>query len=287
MGKFHDRMKADMEIRGFSPNTQKAYLRCMRSFVGHFMRPPDELNQEHIRQYQIHLTRERTVAGGTFGQIVAALRFFYGVTLKKEWAIRDIPYRKRQRQLPQIPSAEKLTALFSAAKNLKHRAILMTLYGGGLRSTEVTRLKVTDIDSQRMLIRIEQGKGRKDRYVMLSPRLWKTLQEYMAAFDPRDWLFPGKPRTKPIDRATVSRILKKIQKAAGIEGRLYPHLLRHTFATHLMEQGASLPVIQRLLGHSSLRSTAIYTQVAKNYLQETASPLDRLPEPAESPSLTQ
>ena len=286
MGKFHDRMKADMEIRGFSPNTQSAYLRWMRAFVQHFMCPPDQLTLEHIRRYQLHLTRGREVATGTFNHAVAALKFFYRTTLKRDWAIEQIPYRKKVCKLPEILSPQKISALFSAVKNLKHRAILMTLYAGGLRASEVAHLKVTDIDSHRMVIRVDQGKGRKDRYVMLSPRLLEVLREYWTLFRPRTWLFPGKPSTKPIDRATVGRILHKAKKAAGITGRLYPHLLRHSFATHLMEQGTNLPAIQMLLGHRSLRSTAIYTHVAKNYLQETLSPLDTLPDSKKAPPVT-
>ncbi|MGH9363211.1 MAG: tyrosine-type recombinase/integrase [Thermoanaerobaculia bacterium] len=283
MGQFHDRMEADMEVRGFSPQTRKAYLRCMRAFVGHFMRPPDQLTPDHIHQYQLHLTRGREVSTGTFNQAIAALRFFYRVTLKKDWAIQEIPYRKKARKLPEILSPEKVTALFSSAKNLKHRAILMTLYAGGLRVNEAVHLKLSDIDSQRMVIRVEQAKGRKDRYVMLSPKLLEVLRQYWKAFRPRTWLFPGQPSDKPIDRATVNRMLHKVQKAAGIRGRVYPHLLRHSFATHLMEHGTHLPVIQRLLGHRSLRSTEIYTHVAKNYLHETPSPLDTLPDPMKAP----
>lgn len=283
MGHFHDRMDADMEIRGFSPLTRKAYLRCMREYVRHFMRPPDQLTNQHVREYQIHLTRGRVVSSGTFNQVVAALRFFYRVTLKRDWAIDEVPYRKKEWKLPRILSPQQVAALLSSTRNLKHRAILMTLYAAGLRSSEVVHLRVGDIDSQRMLIRVEQGKGRKDRYVMLSPRLLEALREYSRAFHPRTWLFPGWRSDKPIDRATVNRMLHQVQRAAKIQGRVYPHLLRHSFATHLMEQGAPLPVIQRLLGHRSLKSTALYTHVAENYLQVTRSPLDVLMDSAQEP----
>jgi site-specific recombinase XerD len=286
MGQLHDRMDADMEIRGLALNTRKAYLLAMRKFVGHFMRPPDQLTLEDIRQYQLYLTRERKVSWAVFNIAVAAIKFFYRVTVKKDWDIQEIPYQRKPRKLPEILSAEKVNALFSV-QNLKHRAILMTSYAGGLRSSEVIHLMVSDIDSQRMVIRIDQGKGRKDRYVMLSPRLLETLREYWKAFHPKTWLFPSRNLDKPLSRHAVGSIVKKAKKAAQITARVYPHLLRHCFATHLLEQGTNLCVIQKLLGHRSLRSTEIYTHVAKNYLQETPSPLDILPDPKKAPPVTE
>lgn len=288
MGQFHDRMDADMEIRGLSPNTRKAYLGAMRRFVQHFMRPPDTLTLEDIRRYQLHLTRERKVSWAVFNIAVAAIKFFYRVSLKKDWNIEEVPYQRKPRKLPEILSAEKVTALFTSVENLKHRALLMTVYAGGLRAGEVIHLKVSDIDSQRMVIRIDQGKGRKDRYVMLSPKLLEVLRAYWKTCRPHSWLFPTERNSeKPLSRYAVGWIVEKAQKAARITGRVYPHLLRHCFATHLLEQGANLRVIQKLLGHRSLRSTEIYTHVAKNYLQETASPLDILPDPKKTPPVTE
>jgi site-specific recombinase XerD len=279
MGQFHDRMDADMEIRGLAPATRQHYLRAMRQFVQHFMRPPDTLAFEDIRTYQLHLTRERHVSWSVFNIAVSALKFFYRVTLSKDWDIQKIPYQRRPRTLPEILSVEKVAALVSSMKNLKHRALLMTVYAGGLRASEVVHLKLTDIDSQRMVIRIEQGKGRKDRYVMLSAKLLELLREYWKAYRPQSWLFPSSRKSgKPLSRDTVGLIVENARRAAGITGRVYPHLLRHAFATHLLEQGTNLRVIQKLLGHRSLRSTEIYTHVAKNYLQDTASPLDLLPD---------
>jgi site-specific recombinase XerD len=263
MGKLRDQMDADMEIRGLSVNTRKAYLRCMDLFVNRFVRPPSALTLDDVREYQIHMTRERKISWSAFNQAVAAIRFFYTVTLKKDWKIEQIPYQKTRRQLPEILGADKLAALFSVP-NPKHRAILMAMYAGGLRVGEVTHLKVSDIDSQRMVLRIEQGKGRKDRYVMLSVRLLEVLREYWRAARPRTWLFPGQDPAKPLSRHAVNVLLERAKKAANIPGRVYPHLLRHSFATHLLENGANLLVIQRLLGHRSLRSTEIYTHVAKN-----------------------
>lgn len=287
MGEFQDRMDADMEIRGLALNTRKAYRLAMRKFVRYFMRPPDLLTPEDIRRYQLYLTRERKVGWGVFNIAAAAIKFFYRVTLKKEWKIEDIPYQRKPRKLPEILSSEKVMALITSLRNLKHRAILTAIYAGGLRASEVIHLKVSDIDSQRMVLRIDQGKGRKDRYVMLSPKLLDVLREYWKAERPQTWLFPGLIPGKPLDRSTVARIVDLAKKAAGITGRVYPHLIRHCFATHLLEQGANLRVIQKLLGHQSLRSTEIYTHVAKNYLQETSSPLDILPDPKKVPPVTE
>lgn len=280
MGQFRDRMDADMEIRGLAPGTRKLYLGAMRRFVQHFMRPPDMLTIEDIRSYQIHVVRERKVSWSVFNIAVAAVKFFYRVTLQMDWNIEQIPYQRKPRVLPEIPSAEKVTALFDSTRNLKHRVLLMTLYAGGLRAGEVVHLKVSDIDSQRMVVRIEQAKGRKDRYVMLSPKLLEILRDYWKAYRPHSWLFPS-PRNsdKPLSRDAVGSIVEKASKAAGIPGRFYPHLLRHAFATHLLEQGTNLRVIQKLLGHSTLRTTEVYTHVAANYLQVTPSPLDILPDP--------
>lgn len=285
MGQFHDRMDADMAIRGFSPHTRRAYLRAMRDLVRHFMRPPDRLTPEDLRRYLIHLTRGREVSPGTFNQIVAGLRFFYRVTLGKKWDPDRIPYQKKPCALPEILSARKVRALLSALPNLKHRAVLMTLYSAGLRAGEVVRLRVTDIDSERNTLRIAQGKGRKDRYVMLSPRLLEVLREYWKQDRPAEWLFPGRPTTKPLDRASVHRILKRAQRFAGIPGRIHTHLLRHTFATHLLEHGVYVGVIQQLLGHARLGTTQRYAHVSARMLQETPSPLDLLPEaPAPAPA---
>lgn len=282
MGRFRDQMDADMEIRNLSVNTRKAYLRCAYQFVHHFMRPPDTLTLEDIRQYQIYLTRERKVSWSAFNQAVAAIKFLYAVTLKKDWRVEQIPYQKTARKLPEILSTDKVAALL-AVPNVKHRALLMAMYAGGLRVSEATHLKVSDIDSQRMVLRIDQGKGRKDRYVMLSAPLLEVLREYWRARRPPTWLFPGPDSANPISRAAVNAAVKKATSSAKIGGRVYPHLLRHCFATHLLENGANLVVIQKLLGHRSLRSTEIYTHVAKNYLQQTASPLDVLPA-AKAPS---
>jgi integrase/recombinase XerD len=277
MGRFRDRMDEDLRIRGYSANTRASYLRCVRHFVRHFMRPPDQLTPEHIRQYQLYLTRDRQVSWPYFNQVVCALRFFYRQVLKKDWAVAQIPYQRTGRKLPEILSPQEVTALFRATPNLKHRALLMTMYAGGLRVSEVTHLRVTDIDSQRMVIRIEQGKGRRDRYVMLSPHLHRVLQEYWRARRPATLLFPG-PTSRPLTRESVNRVFHQARRRAKITKHVYPYSLRHACATHLLESGTNIRVIQTLLGHRSLRTTQRYTHVAATYLQETPSPLDRLPD---------
>ena len=192
MGEFRDRMERDLRIRGFSSATQRCYLARMKALVEFFMRPPDELTVEDIHAYQLHLTRDRKVGWSTFNQSVCAIRFFYGVTLRSAWDIQRIPYQKTGRTLPMVLSPEEVSKLFRVVTNLKHRAILMTTYSGGLRVSEVTHLRVSDVDPQRMILRVEQGKGRQDRYVMLSHKLLPVLREYWKSYETKHWLFPGR-----------------------------------------------------------------------------------------------
>jgi site-specific recombinase XerD len=277
MGKFRDRMDEELRLRGYSASTRECYVRCVRNFVRHFMRPPDQLTPEHIRQYQLHLTRDRRVAWTYFNQVVCALRFFYREVLKRDWEVRHIPYQKTGRKLPEILSPEEVAALFRATSNLKHRALFMTMYAGGLRVSEVARLRVSDIDPQRMVIRVEQGKGRKDRYVRLSPYLHTVLQAYAKAIHPDTVLFPSRAGGGPLSPRSIYRIFVRAKTQARIHKHVYPYSLRHAYATHLLEGGTNLRVIQMLLGHRSLRTTQVYTQVADTQLQGTPSPLDRLP----------
>ena len=214
-----------------------------------------------------------------FNQSVGALRFFYGVTLHKSWDIGRIPYQKTRRKLPVVLSQQEVAAILDALTNLKHRAILATVYAAGLRVSEVVALRVSDIDSQRMMLRIEQGKGRKDRYGMLSERLLTVLREYWKSTRPQDWLFPGQTPPRHLTRSSVERVFHKAREAAGITKKVSVHTLRHSFATHLLESGVNLRKIQILLGHTSLRSTQVYTHVASDFLDETPCPLDLLPDP--------
>jgi site-specific recombinase XerD len=275
-------MEEDLRIRGYAENTQKVYLERIYHYVRYFMKPPDELTLEDIREYQVYLTEDRKVSWCYFNQAVCALRFFYSVTLQKGWDITHIPYKKTGRRLPEVLSTEEVGALFDALANLKHRAILMTQYAGGLRTSEAVNLQVKDIDGKRMSIRIDLGKGRKDRYVMLSEELHFALREYWKISRPRHWLFPGQEPTRHLSTASVQRVFKTAKSKAGITKKVTPHSLRHSFATHLLEGGTNIRVIQRLLGHKSVRSTEVYTHVAASYLHDTKSPLDQLRGPNRS-----
>ena len=276
MGRLHDRMDRELRIRGYAANTRKCYIEKMKCFVRFFMRPPDELTAEDVNQYQLFLTTERQVSWSTFNVHVCAIRFFYREVLRVDWNVEHIPYHRSGRKLPVVLSCEEVWALFDVTSNLKHRALLMTLYSGGLRIGEVVHLKLADIDSGRMMIRVEQGKGRKDRYVMLSQKLLLTLRRYWREYQPALWLFPGADPSRPLTRGSVDRLFARAKERAGIQKRVSPHSLRHAFATHLLERGVNILVIQRLLGHRSLRSTEIYTHVAENYVSDTKSPLDDL-----------
>ena len=276
MGKFHDLMDREIRIRGFSENTRRSYLGSMRSFVRHFMRAPDELGVEHVKAYQLYLTKERRVAWSTFNLQVCAIRFFYQRVLEVDWSVEQIPYQRTGKRLPVVLSKDEVVSLLGAVTNLKHRAILMTLYSAGLRSGEVVHLRIRDIDSARMMIRVEQGKGRRDRYVMLSTELLAVLRSYWLEQRPSGWLFPGRDPRRSLSRGSVEKIFAQARERAGIEKRITPHSLRHSFATHLLERGVNIRVIQRLLGHRSLRSTEIYTHVAETYVRDTQSPLDDL-----------
>jgi len=256
----------------------------MKEFVRYYMRPPDQLTLEDIHNYQLYLTRERKVSWGVFNQSVAALRFFYGVTLDKGWDVKRIPYQKTGRKLPIVLSQAEVKALLDTLKNIKHRAILMTTYAAGLRVSEVVNLRVADIDSQRKMLRIEQGKGRKDRYVMLSNKLLILLRQYWKVAQPEHWLFPGQIPERHLDRSSVQQVFYKARDAAGITKKVSVHCLRHSFATHLLEHGVNIRKIQLLLGHKSLQSTQVYTHVASDYLKNTPSPLDILPDLNSDPS---
>lgn len=279
MGFYRDRMENDLTIRGYSQDTKQVYLACVKSFTGYFMKSPDKLDLEHIRQYQLYLTKEREVSWCYFNQTVCALRFFYTVTMEKNWDVRHIPYQRTGRKLPVVLSTAEVQSVLAAVGNLKHRALLATCYAGGLRRMEVVQLRIPDIDSSRMVLRIANGKGRKDRYVPLSAHLLELLRRYWKVHRPSDWLFEGRKSGSHLGRKTVGTVFLKARRAAGIRKPATAHSLRHSYATHLLESGVNLRVIQKLLGHRSLRTTEKYTHVAGNYLSETPSPLDLIPDP--------
>jgi integrase/recombinase XerD len=273
------RMLEDMQIRNYSPHTIDGYLRYMAQFAKHFGTSPDHLGPEHIRTYQLHLLQQQ-VSKSIFIQTVCALRFFYETTLGRPWMVEYIPYPKKPKTLPVILSRDEVKALILAPRHLKHRAILATLSATGVRVSELCPLQGTDIDSQRMVIRVRQGKGQRDRFVMLSPALLPLLRRYWKLYQLHSWLFPGHRITEPITSDGVAFICKKAGHVAQLTKAIYPHLLRHTFATHLLEAGVDLRRIQLLLGHASLRSTSLYLHVAAPALHATESPLDALALPA-------
>ncbi|OWJ55942.1 tyrosine-type recombinase/integrase [Paraburkholderia caledonica] len=279
MTPLRQRMVEDMRVRNLSANTQRTYLQQVGAFAKHFGRSPATLGPEEIRAWQLHLVEVRQLARSSLVTATAALRFLYTVTLKRDWAVDDIVMSKKPRTLPVILSREEVTHFLESIRSFKHRAILMTAYAGGLRISEVTRLKVSDIDSHRMVLRVEQGKGQVDRYVMLSPRLLEILRTYWQAGRPQHWLFPGRFPDQSIDPATIRLACQQARRRAGISKPVTPHSLRHAFATHLLESGTDVRTIQLLLGHRSLATTSRYLKVATSTICATTSPFDLLPQP--------
>jgi integrase/recombinase XerD len=270
------RMLEDLRVRNYSPRTQTTYIDRVARFARHFGKPPDQLTTEDIRTYLVHLVETGHVSWSAFNQTVCALRFFYRVTLDRGDLVPDIPFPRGQKKLPTVLSGEEVKRLLGAVQNVKHRAVLTTIYAAGLRISEALALKVSDIDSRRMVITVRQGKGQKDRTLMLSPQLLTTLRAYAREVRPREWLFPGRRADEPLHATAIQRACGQARRAAGIRKRASVHTLRHSFATHLLDAGTALPVIQRLLGHRSLRTTAIYLHVSARQVHNTRSPLDGL-----------
>jgi integrase/recombinase XerD len=274
MGKLHDQMKMDLELKNLSPRTRSCYLTWMRSFALHFHRSPDEMGDPEIREYLHHLIREKKASQSSISQAYSALKFFYETTLKRDWNRFRIPRVQMGKKLPVVLSRQEIQAIFSAIGNLKHRALLMTIYSAGLRVSEVVHLKVSDLDSQRMTIRVQQGKGQKDRYTLLSQRTLEVLRDYWREYRPSGWLFPGKPATEPLSVSAVQRVFAMVLVRAGIKKPASVHTLRHSFATHLLEDGTDLYHIQRLLGHTSPKTTTVYLHLSRKDLRSVRSPLD-------------
>ena len=275
---FEKLLAETLAARGRSPRTQETYTWMLRGFARFVAKPLDAVVPEDIQAYQRHLVTERKAGFSTFNQATCALRFFYRECLEKTgWSIERMPYQRKRRVLPEILSPEEVAAIFDGCSNLKHKAVLMTSYSGGLRLGETLGLVPSDIDSTRMMIRVEQGKGRKDRYVMLSTLLLTTLRQYWKAFHPVRWLFEGRTRGEPLAPSTAEKIFTHAAARAQIHKGVSFHSLRHAFATHLLEGGANIRVIQALLGHRSLTTTQVYTHVARTYVNSTVSPLDRVP----------
>ncbi len=269
------RMIEDMTIRKLAPKTQASYIRAVRNFTIFLGRSPDRAGAEDLRRYQLHLA-SGGVSVPSLNATVTALRFFFQVTLARAEATAKMTFVREPRKLPVILSLEEVARLLGAAPGLKYRAALSVAYGAGLRASEVISLKLSDIDSGRMVIRVEQGKGGKDRYVMLSPSLLELLRAWWRAARPRGWLFPGQNPVNPLTTRQLNRACHAAAAAAGIDKRVSLHTLRHSFATHLLEQKVDIRVIQVLLGHKKLDTTALYSQVATKTIREVRSPLERL-----------
>jgi integrase/recombinase XerD len=278
------RMLEEMQIRNFSENTQKSYLQQVSLFSRYFRRSPDGLGPVNIRTYQLFLTNEKKLAAGSILIATSALRFFYTVTLKRPWDVEDVlPMPKKSQILPVILSPDEVRQFLSCIPRRKARTVLTVCYAAGLRISEAIALKPTDIDSQRMTIRVSQGKGAKDRYVMLSEQLLTILRDWYRAARPTEWLFPGVIPGSHITRDGVSDACKLGIQRSGLTKPVSPHSLRHAFACHLLEYGTDLRTIQLLLGHRSLSTTARYLRLATSKVCATRSPLDLLPNPLPPP----
>lgn len=277
MTPLRQRFIEDMQIRNRSPRTIECYVYHVACFAKHFGRSPEHLGLEQVRQYQVYLVQEKKASWCSFNQAVCALRFLYRITLPRPWPVSMIPFPKRPKRLPLVLSPQEVQQLLACATPLKHRLILTTLYAAGLRLEEGLQLRVADIDSPRMLLRVACGKGAKERLVPLSPRLLTELREYWQVCRPPNWLFPNSRTDAPLSDGTVQKACKRAPRKAGIVKRVTPHRLRHSYATHLLECGVDLLTIQRLLGHRSFSTTLVYLHVRRPHLESIQSPLDWLP----------
>jgi site-specific recombinase XerD len=269
------RMIEDMSVRNMSPATQRSYISAVSKFSRYFRQSPDNLTLDDVRAFQVHLV-STGISWAALNQIVCALRFFYGVTLGEAEIPERIPYARQPRKLPVILSADEIVRFLEAVSSLKCRAALTTAYAAGLRASEVAGLKVADIDSARGVIIVRHGKGGKDRNVMLSPQLLGVLRTYWRLARPTTFLFPGRDEDRSINPTVLYAACRSATKAAGLDKRVTLHTLRHSFATHLLENETDIRIIQVLLGHNNLSSTARYTQVATHTIRATQSPFDRL-----------
>jgi integrase/recombinase XerD len=269
------RLIDDMTARRYGEKVQKAYVRHIRTFTAFLGRSPDTATKEDLRRFQLHLAQQQ-ISPGSINAAIAALRFFFTVTLERPDLVRPLRTVNKPRRAQVVLSQEEVARLLEAAPSLKYKAALSVAYGAGLGVSEVANLKVSDIDSGRMMLRVEQGKGQRDRYVMLSPQLLELLRDWWRAARPPVWLFPGQNPINPITPRQLNRAVTAAKDLAGISKRISPHTLRHSFATHLLEQGVDIRVIQVLLGHAKLETTALYTRVAVNTVRDIKSPLERL-----------
>lgn len=278
MGVFREAMQREMALRGFAPRTHKVYVGWMRRLVRHARVPAELLSEAQVRDYLARQT-QRGLSASTMNQAISAVRFFYHEVLHRDWEL-EIHYQRAPQRVPVTLSREEVARLLAAVPSLRERTAMEIAYAAGLRLGEVLHLKPRDIDSGRMVLRVEQGKGKKDRNVMLSPALLETLRGYWRQCKPRVWLFPGQDGARPLNPTVIQRAFSLAKRRARIEKNVSFHSLRHSFATHLLESGVNVRTIQALLGHRSLGTTQRYTHVAGDYLKQTCSPLDSLPEVA-------
>lgn len=278
MGRLHDRMSADLRLRNFSPATQRNYLLYARKFAEFFMRSPEELGKTEIRQFLLYQIEVKHLSYEAYRQIYAALKFLYSVTLERAWEVEHIPFPKRQqRSLPVVLHPDELAVLFQTFRSQKYRALFMTCYATGVRIDEACHLRVGDIDSKQMVVHVRHPKGGQERITLLSPKLLEVLRAYWCAYRPRVWLFPGKTPAEPLSTDAARQALQQTSLDAALTKKCTPHTLRHCFATHLLDAGVDLVVLQALLGHSSIRTTSRYTHISVQRLRKVVSPLDLLP----------
>jgi integrase/recombinase XerD len=270
------RMNQDLRIRNYAPTTITTYIKRVAAFARFFGRSPEVLGPEEIRTYQVHLVEDREASWTVLNQTVCALRFLYRVTLRREWVIQHIPYARQEKKLPVILSPKEVARLLRAPESPKHRTMLMAAYGCGLRCSEVLKLRVRDIDSRRMVVRVCGGKGRKDRDVPLASTLLRALRVYWREYRPVDYFFPGQDGREPMKPPTFSKVCAHARTKARLPKRVTIHTLRHCFATHHLEAGTDLRTLQMILGHKSLKTTAIYLHVSTARIRDARSPLDRL-----------
>jgi len=287
MGKLRDRMRDDLRLRNYAEGTVERYLDCARKFVARHMRSPEQITRDEVRGYLLHLLNGRGLSASTYRAHRAAIKFLYEVTLGLPFKVERILPPKREKRLPEVLSRDEVLSLLKSVVSLKHRVILTTMYAAGLRISEACSLRVRDIDSKRMVIRVTKGKGAKDRYVMLAQTLLAMLRKYWLAARPDGgdstaYLFPGRKPGSPVSPSCVRRSFREATVLAGVTRDVRPHTLRHSFATHLLEDGAELDLVGALLGHASLRTTGVYAHVSTRRLVSTKSPLDHAPDSAAS-----
>ncbi len=284
MGDLRNRMEQDLILRNLSPSTRRNYLLYCRKFAAHYSRSPEELGEAEIREFLLYLIQVEQVSYSTYRQILAALKFLYKVTLSREWEVQRIPFpRYRRNTFPEVLRQDQLVELFAAFRGPKYRALLMTCYAAGLRISEACQLRVQDVDSKQMVLRVRYAKGSKQRYTVLSKHLLAMLREYWKLDRPPEWLFPGQGKSGYVSADAVRKAFRRACDEVGLGKWCTPHTLRHSFATHLLESGEQLVVIQALLGHTTIKTTSGYTHVRTDHIRSVKSPFDCLPFSAPRP----